>query len=322
MSSFKFHVPLVAWEKSSDDNPMRVGGIVSTDDLDRQQETVLQDGLDFSPFLSHGWFNDNHGQKTVDVLGYPTGAHRVSRGEVLPNGETSSYNGWWTEGYLLNTDEGRRVYELCTALEKTGGDRRIGFSIEGKVLQRDKRDKSRIVAAEVRNVAVTHCPVNTSTEMLALAKALTAGASVGAPDVATAGEGFALRTEHLDGVEYDQNGQPKSKKSKKSKKLDDEPELVHLTSDPAEDGGEPNVGGFGGKSPHLTKATIEDNASNTAMSDAEYAYHYADSVSDFLREPAAMEMTKAEARVIVAYLRPALSADEVDDLVLKAIGEN
>ena len=80
---FRFHIPLTAWQKSGEDNPLRIGGIVSTDDLDRQQEVILQDGLDFSPFLAHGWFNDNHGQKTGDVLGYPTGAMRVHKGCLL-----------------------------------------------------------------------------------------------------------------------------------------------------------------------------------------------------------------------------------------------
>ena len=312
---FKFHVPLTSWEKSEDSNPMRIGGIVSTDDLDRQQETVVQDGLDFTPFLTHGWFNDNHGQKTVDVLGYPTQARRVRKGEHLPNGEVSQTNGWWTEGYLLNTDEGRRVFELCGALSESRGDRRLGFSIEGKVLQRDKQDKSKIVAAEVRNVAVTHCQVNTATEMVALAKALSAGAAVGAPDVAGPGQGFALRTEALDGVEYDQEGQPKSKKSKK---LDEDSELKYLTSDGSEDGGEPNLGGVAGKNPHLTKATIQSNATQEEVSTVDYVHHFADAVSDFLTEPASPVVTKAEARVIVASLRPDLTAAAVDEIVLKA----
>lgn len=316
-SDFRFHIPLTAWTKSGEENPLRIGGIVSTDDLDRQQETVLQDGLDFSPFLTHGWFNDNHGQKTVDVLGYPTEARRVRKGDKLPNGEASSCNGWWAEGYLLDTDEGRRVYELCNALETSRGDRRLGFSIEGKVLQRDKRDKSRIVAAEVRNVAVTHCPVNTSTEMVALAKALSAGSAI-APGATTSGSGFALRTESMDGVEYDQNGKPKSKKSKKSKTLDLDPALVYLTPDNREDGGEPNQGGVAGRNAHLTKATIESDSVSREVDTSDYVHHYADAVSDFLREPVAMEMTKAEARIIVASIRPNLSSAEIDEIVTKA----
>ncbi len=316
-SDFRFHIPLTAWTKSGEENPLRIGGIVSTDDLDRQQETILQDGLDFSPFLTHGWFNDNHGQKTVDVLGYPTEARRVRKGDKLPNGDDSECNGWWAEGYLLDTDEGRRVYELCTALETSRGDRRLGFSIEGKVLQRDKRDKSRIVAAEVRNVAVTHCPVNTSTEMVALAKALSAGSAVSSGET-TSGSGFALRAESLDGVEYDQNGRPKRKKSSKSKTLDLDPEMVYLTASSKEDGGEPNQGGVGGANAHLTKATIASDASSREVDTTGYVHHYADSVSDFLKEPVAMEMTKAEARIIVASIRPNLTTAEIDEIVSKA----
>jgi hypothetical protein len=297
---------------------MRVGGVVSTQDLDRQQEVVVQDGLDFSPFLAHGWFNDNHGQKTVDVLGYPTAAYQVTKGAMLPNGRRADKKGWWTEGYLLNTDEGRRVYDLCAALQKTGGERRLGFSIEGKVLRRDKDDNSRIVAAEVRNVAITHCPVNTSTEMIALAKALSAGHTVGSEAGAT-DSGFALRTESLDGSQYDQKKTPKKRKKKK-KAIAEEFGLSFLSAVPSEDGGQPNQGGVAGKNPHLTKGdnSARVRATPEVMTTIDYAHHWADAMAEFSKEPVEMEMTKSEARLIVGSMKPQLSAEQVELIVDRA----
>lgn len=198
-TDFKLFAKLCAWEKSAGDvtegtTKMGIGGIVSTDGLDRQQERVLADGLDFTEFLDYGWFNDNHGQSQGDILGYPVGVKRVKPGDVLPNGDTCKVNGWWAEGYLLDTKKGRECWENIEALR--GSPRGLGFSIEGKVRQR--KGNGIVARADVRNVAVTHVPVNSGTFAVALAKALTAGSSIGDPGAAP-GEGFPLRTESLDG---------------------------------------------------------------------------------------------------------------------------
>ena len=84
-----------------------------------------------------------------------------------------------------------------------GTPRRLGFSIEGKVEQRAASDKTTIARATIRNVAVTHCPVNPETELVPLLKALTAGHAIANPG-ASPGQGFALRAESLDDDhEYD-----------------------------------------------------------------------------------------------------------------------
>ena len=301
--NFQIYMPLQTWIKSGDEHELRIGGIVSTDGLDRQGEKVVQDGLDFSPFLSHGWFNDNHGQKTGDVLGYPTGVQRVSKGDKLPNGAVSDHNGWWAEGYLLDTDDGRKVYELATSLS-TNKDRRLGFSIEGKVTRRDSRDKTKIVSAVVNNVAVTHCPVNTDTHLQALAKALTAGHAVDAP-AQGAGEGFALRTESLD---------------KKKKKKDEEEEVALHNLSYEEDGGEPNNGGFAGTSPHVRKASSEEtSAPKTTW---EYLAGWENALNDFQSDNQPVMLSKSEASIIVTSQYPNLSAEQVEEIVEKAAGRS
>jgi hypothetical protein len=223
-------MPIEVWEKAGDaGKERRIGGVISTQDQDRQGEVVLQRGLDFSEFISAGWFNDNHDKATTGIVGYPD---KVEKRTV--NGKPTHY----VEGYLLpgypRADE---IWRLAQSLQKT--NRRLGFSIEGSVLRREGLEGKTIAQAKVRNVAITNCPVNTSTgleilakSMMALesegdaaakgcwkgdsccgrceqedaAKALAAGQAVSDPGVSP-GEGFALRTESLE------------KKPKKKQKL-------------------------------------------------------------------------------------------------------
>jgi hypothetical protein len=124
-----------------------IGGYASTEELDRQGEQVLQKGLDFAEFIEHGWFNDNHQQHTAAAIGVPELA------------EYKKGKGWYTEGYLLkNVARAVEVYTLAKSLEAEAPHRKLGFSIEGKILE---RLGNKIVRALIRNVAVTNSPVNT-----------------------------------------------------------------------------------------------------------------------------------------------------------------
>lgn len=137
-----------------------IGGWCSTESLDRQDEIVVAKGLDFSEFVMFGYFNDNHKQDTAAVLGYPRLA-KLEKGR------------WWTEGNLIpGYGPSDKIWELAKALKKSGAPRQLGFSIEGKVLQRD--GGNRIVRAKVRNVAITNCPVNTECSWSILSKAFAA----------------------------------------------------------------------------------------------------------------------------------------------------
>jgi Herelleviridae head maturation protease len=134
-----------------------IGGICSTEALDRQDESVFAKGLDFGEFVKHGYFNDNHKQNTADILGYPSMAE-------LRKGR------WWTEGnLLLDWEPSNRVWALAKALSKSTAKRRLGFSIEGKVVERGIHNK--ILKAIIRHVAITNSPVNTDCKWDILAKA-------------------------------------------------------------------------------------------------------------------------------------------------------
>jgi hypothetical protein len=201
---FNLEIPIDAVFKAGErGKERRIGGIISTEHTDRQSEVVLQRGLKWDSFLENGWLNDNHSKDTAGIVGYP---ERV---------EKTTYKGkpaHRLEGYLL---EGHKkadeIWELCQSLQRTG--RRLGFSIEGKILRRAGPGGKVIAEAAVSNVAVTNCPVNTETGLDILAKsifaveqsddvlyrALTAGQGVEVPDAPAAGDGAALRTESLEG---------------------------------------------------------------------------------------------------------------------------
>jgi hypothetical protein len=175
---FDFDVPVGIWfDKSAPEGKQRrIGGLITTDNKDRQNEVVVQKGLDFSPWLGAGWFNDNHSKDTDGIVGYPDkdALRFVKKGEKLPNGSEAPGNGHWAEGYLLESDRGNRIWDTAQALHKAGNDRRLGFSIEGSIQKRTGPDRKTIAKAQVRNVAITACPVNLDTKMEAFAKSLRA----------------------------------------------------------------------------------------------------------------------------------------------------
>ena len=148
------------------DAPWRIGGYASTSNLDRQNETVMQKGLDFREFIDHGWFNDNHMQHTSANIGIPDTA------ELKPKG-------WYVTGELIkDVVRAQEVYTLAKALVPT--HRRLGFSIEGKIIE---KVGNRISKALIRNVAITGSPVNTACSWSVLAKSWASDVQMKALDV-------------------------------------------------------------------------------------------------------------------------------------------
>jgi len=128
----------------------RIGGVISTQGVDMQGETILQDGLDWSYFLKHGWFNWEHQPGPENILGEPL--------KVIKDGDTTR-----VEGVLyLHKPKAREVYETLVAIEKAGTKRRIGYSVEGKVKSRLGKT---VMKARVLNVSVTGHPVNIDAHM-------------------------------------------------------------------------------------------------------------------------------------------------------------
>lgn len=188
----------------------RVAGLVTTERLDRDQERVLADGLDFSECLKWGWYNDDHQKGTV--VGIPEWVGYLRKGQKRPCGRDATKDGWYTDGYLINTARADSIWETAQALEGTG--RTLGFSIEGKVLDR----RPGVVAkALVREIAITKKPVNPDSylDLPTLAKALEAGSDP-VPHGGQPGDGGPLRRQSLQGTPVPDPNQENTTMSKKT----------------------------------------------------------------------------------------------------------
>lgn len=122
-------------------------GLASTSDVDLQDESIVQDGLDLSYFRKHGYINSDHSNLPADIVGEPTKAEVTSKGLMI-------------ECFLYkNHARADQWWSLITAQEASGAKRRVGFSVEGKVIA---RKGNKITKCWIRNVAITAAPVNTN----------------------------------------------------------------------------------------------------------------------------------------------------------------
>lgn len=153
--SFRFNIPIEL--KKGSDGKTWIEGIASVESPDLVGETVIQKGMDIGYFLKKGFFNDNHDKTTSGKIGIPTEA------KITPQG-------FFVKGYLLDTDRARSVVELADALQKSGGERRLGFSVEGKVREKDGK---LIKKCWVKDVAITAEPIHPET-YLNIVKSLSA----------------------------------------------------------------------------------------------------------------------------------------------------
>jgi len=130
------------------DSKRWVQGIASTDATDLQGEVVLQKGIDTEYFLSHGFFNYDHRPGAEFKIGEPTECKLTAKG-------------LWVKGFLY---EGKKaaddMWEHFTSLSKSGSKRKVGFSIEGRVL---RKSGNVIEKCWLQDIAVTPSPVNVTT---------------------------------------------------------------------------------------------------------------------------------------------------------------
>lgn len=157
---FSFCLPFdVLKSTNADSDEWRIGGYASTSSEDRQGDEIVQKGLDYDDFVNYGWFNFDH--HNDQILGYPD----KDKCKI-------DSHGFYVEGTLLKGVEiAKNMWETALALQKSGANRKLGFSVEGKVLQRNALGK--IVKAKIYNVAITPNPVNTSCTWDALVKSFT-----------------------------------------------------------------------------------------------------------------------------------------------------
>lgn len=154
MSALRFFIGADILKSGEDDQKRIIRGYASTEDGDRQGETLVQKGLDITDFVNHGYFNFDHDNSII--MGYPYPTCKIDE------------RGLYVEGELLKgIPEADRLWNLAIALKKSNAPRQVGFSVEGKVLE---RDGNRILKAKIYNIALTTNPVNTNCSWEAIVK--------------------------------------------------------------------------------------------------------------------------------------------------------
>lgn len=134
-----------------------IQGYASTPGWDSDGESIVKSGLDISYYVNQGWLNWMHNNSPNHVIGIPVYSK-------------IDHVGFFTKGMLFNNEMATHVWTLATELKSLGHPRRLGYSIEGKVVARSAINKSKIIKAKVTNVAVTHIPVNTEATFEAVSK--------------------------------------------------------------------------------------------------------------------------------------------------------
>lgn len=127
-NDFKFFVPIeISKAKTaSGEQVMKIGGIASTMDKDTDEEILDPNGFDLSYFLNQGYLNWNHQAKDnpAAIVGEPTKAE-------IRN------NQLYIEGILYNENPlAQKVWDLANTIKKSSKKRSLGFSIEGKAIER------------------------------------------------------------------------------------------------------------------------------------------------------------------------------------------
>ncbi len=163
--------------KSADGNADEwlVDGISSVEHQDQDDELVVQKGMDFSPFQRSGYINWDHkdSQSPAYLIGEPREVKLVDLRTLHHRMETPLEGlGLYIKGELYkNKPVARAVWEH---LQATSGlsSRKLGWSVQGRVLERDPLCKSKITRCVVHHVAITHQPVNQFT-FASLVKSMT-----------------------------------------------------------------------------------------------------------------------------------------------------
>jgi len=148
-STFDFWVPIVK-AKTKEDGSLRViEGIASTTDIDLQNETVDQRGIDFKYFLNHGYFNWDHKPGSENKIGEPWECRITPKGLYV--------KGMLYKGKKVADD----VWEHIQTLSKNeDSKRRVGFSLQGKTVRRNGNE---ILKCWIQDIAITTAPINHNT---------------------------------------------------------------------------------------------------------------------------------------------------------------
>ena len=147
----KFKIVIPAELHKAKNGDWKVRGLASTESFDLQGETLVQKGMDLSPIdKKKGVLNYDHGKGPENTIG-------------LLDGYTKTEKGLFIEGRLFkNHTKAKAVYEIMSSLSEDDIGR-MGMSVEGTILERDKKNPKIVKRCRINAVALTMNPVNTET---------------------------------------------------------------------------------------------------------------------------------------------------------------
>ena len=127
----------------------RIKGIASTECIDADAEIIMQDGLQWDYFLEKGFISLEHPLGVSNIVGEPVS---VERCKVLGESATQI-----EADLLLDDPMANQIFAKAKTLKKANSTRKLGFSIEGRTLQ---RSGNIIEKAMVTSVAISAVPKN------------------------------------------------------------------------------------------------------------------------------------------------------------------
>lgn len=166
---------LVKGSGAENDKLGLIKGVATTEMPDDDGDIIKVDGIDWSYFVGdgtepgRGFLLDEHPVGNHNIVGFP---QSVSPTEVIAKGEV--YKGANVAGALyLEKPRGLALYESARVMRRAGGQRRLGFSIEGSVAK-GGRDGRVVTKSQVKWLAITAAPKNELTWWEPVAKSLLA----------------------------------------------------------------------------------------------------------------------------------------------------
>lgn len=149
--SFSLFAPFDIVEKAGEEESSRgrIEGVASTNAMDADGEVVHQDGIDWSFFMDKGFISLEHPLGIGNIIGAPVEVKR----KTIDGVDSTIIKA----DIFLDDPNGKSVFKKAKMLKKAGGERRLGFSIEGRCLERRGNE---ILKAKVHSVAVSAVPKN------------------------------------------------------------------------------------------------------------------------------------------------------------------
>jgi hypothetical protein len=161
---FKFYVPINLKKAKGEDKgetEMILEGLAGDGGTDTAGENLSYNGFDLNRMFYINW---EHSKEPEDVIGVIVDKQLKKGGKLFIKGKLFS-----------DHKKARDAYQLQEFLEKEGHN--LGFSVEGKVMERDPINPKVVTKAELYGVALCKVPVNPVT-YARIAKAFTNGEDI------------------------------------------------------------------------------------------------------------------------------------------------